>query len=62
VSDLQAAIEYRAWAEQCREMAKHAARPAALIMRAQAFEAAAAALQPQAAAALQPQNDRGDGR
>jgi hypothetical protein len=47
VSDLQTALgkPYRVLAEQCREMAKHAVRPAVLLMRAQAFEASAAALE-----------------
>lgn len=47
VNDLQTALgkSYRVWAKQCREMAKHTARPAALLMRAQVFEASAAAVE-----------------
>ena len=61
VSDLQTALikSYRVWAEQCREMAKHTVRPAALIMRAQAFEASAAAIEPADVADSRP--DDGDG-
>jgi hypothetical protein len=46
VSDLQTDVEksYRVLAEQCREMAKHAAMPAVLLMRAEALEASADAL------------------
>ena len=46
VSDLQTDVgkSYRALAEQCREMAKHAAMPAVLLMRAEAMEASADAL------------------
>ena len=59
MSDLQAALEYRGWAEQCREMAKHTVRPAALIMRARAFEASAAAIEhPEA---TDGRRDDGDG-
>ena len=46
VSDLQTDVgkSYRVLAEQCREMAKHAAMPAVLLMRAEALEASADAL------------------
>jgi hypothetical protein len=39
------AVEYRRMAARCREMARRTARPHNLLMRAEAFEANAAAIE-----------------